>query len=123
MTCPRCQHENRASAKFCEECGTPVAAIAPAKPYAELKDENELLGRSLNEALDQQTATSDILKVISQSLTDIQPVLDAVAASAARLCEAFDAAIWRRDGDRVRLAAHHGPMAEERVGEFSLPIV
>src|SRR5437867_7830565 len=62
------------------------------------------------QAVDQEAATSQILKVISRSPTDVQPVFDAVAKSAARLCEAFDAAIFRRDGDRLRLVAHHGPI-------------
>jgi len=116
MTCPRCQHENRASAKFCEECGTPVAAIAPAKPYAELKDENELLGRSLNDALDQQTATSDILKVISRSQTDVRPVFDAIVESAQRLLRAHHRELLvrhlhhrvERDHRRSGLQSAHG---------------
>src|SRR5262249_26482021 len=62
------------------------------------------------EALEQQTATSEILRVISSSPTDIQPVLDAVAESAGRLCESFDTVVWLRDGDGLRLVAHHGPM-------------
>src|SRR5262245_16026279 len=68
--------------------------------------ENVRLFNETKEALDQQTATGEILRVISSSPTDIQPVFDAVAESAARLCEAFDAAIFRRDGDSLRLAAH-----------------
>ena len=55
--------------------------------------ENVRLFKELKESLEQQTATSEILGVIASSPTDIQPVLDAVAENAARLCDANDAAI------------------------------
>jgi GAF domain-containing protein len=55
--------------------------------------ENVRLFQELKEALEQQTATSEILDVIASSPTDIQPVLDTVAQNAARLCEAKDAVI------------------------------
>src|SRR4029450_3924203 len=62
------------------------------------------------ESLEQQTATSEILSVIASSPTDIQPVLDAIAESAARLCSAKDASIRLVDGNLLRLAAHQGPI-------------
>jgi two-component system, NtrC family, sensor kinase len=76
----------------------------------------------LHEALDQQTATSEILRVISSSPTDIQPVLEAVAENAAGLCESFDAYVFRRDGERLLLVAHHGPIRAKPTGQFSLPL-
>src|SRR4029453_11589404 len=64
--------------------------------------------REIREAAEQQTATSEILRVIASSPTDLQPVLDAVASSATRLCDASDAVIIRLDGPRFFLAAHSG---------------
>jgi len=72
--------------------------------YAKLEQRT----RELTEALEQQTATSDILRVIASSPADLQPVLDAVAENAARLCDASDAVILRADGDVLRIAAHFG---------------
>jgi two-component system, NtrC family, sensor kinase len=70
--------------------------------------ENVRLFNELKESLKQQTATSEILGVIASSPTDVQPVLDVVAESAARLCEADDAVIRRLDGNVIPLVAHYG---------------
>ncbi len=83
--------------------------------------ENVRLFQELTESLEQQTATSEILGVIARSPTDIQPVLDVVAANAARLCEASDAALWRTDGEKSWLVASHGSIPVPR-SEESRPL-
>src|SRR5262245_13169185 len=70
--------------------------------------ENTRLLNELRESLQQQTATADVLKVISRSLTNIQPVFDAIAESAARLCEAQFCYVFRYDGELIHFSAQHG---------------
>src|SRR5215472_106409 len=76
------------------------------------KTEIARLTRELYEAQDQQRTTSEILGVVARSRTDLRSVLDTVCQSAAQLCEAYDATIWRPDGDRLLPAAHHGPITQ-----------
>ena len=72
--------------------------------------ENVRLFQELKESLEQQTATSEILGVIASSPTNIQPVLDAVAESAARICGAIDSVIYRLDSDVLQASsAYFGP--------------
>jgi signal transduction histidine kinase/HAMP domain-containing protein len=73
----------------------------------------ETRNRELSESLEQQTATSDILGVIASSPTDIEPVLDTIAKSAAQMCSADDAVIRLVEHDGLRLAAHHGSIHVE----------
>ncbi|UBI78890.1 GAF domain-containing protein [Ensifer canadensis] len=73
-----------------------------------LERQIEQLKRELGEAIEQQTATSEILRVISISATDVQPVFDAIAKSAARLCEAEFCFVFRFDGELLHPVAYHG---------------
>jgi signal transduction histidine kinase len=82
--------------------------------------ENVRLFNELKESLEQQTATSEILGVIASSPTDIQPVLDTIAESAARVCSANDAAIRLVEQNVLRLAAHHGPIPMLATAELAI---
>ena len=91
------------------ESGTGKTAM-PQVSYTDLEEKLARAQRERDEALQQQTATAEVLRVISGSPTDVQPVLDVVVASAARLCEALDAIVFLRDGDVVVSRAHSGPL-------------
>ena len=87
--------------------------------YANLEQKVEDRTRELTESLEQQTATSEILRVIAGSPTDVQPVLDVVAERAARLCEAEDAIIFRVVGNHHQRVAKYGSIPAP---EFPVPI-
>src|SRR5262245_62033247 len=108
MQCPRCQQDNPSHAKFCLECGASVIGAAPiAARYADQKAEIETLRRSLTEADEQHAATSEILKVISRSPTDVRPVFDTLAERAMRLCDAKFSLICLYDGELLHIAVLH----------------
>ncbi|MCZ6563771.1 MAG: GAF domain-containing protein, partial [Deltaproteobacteria bacterium] len=78
--------------------------------------------QELREALEQQTATSEILQVIASSPTNLQPVLDTIAESAARLCKGEDVVIRLVEGGVLRVVAHHGSAPHTPYTLMELPI-
>jgi two-component system, NtrC family, sensor kinase len=97
-----------------------VIAIENVRLFQELQARNA----ELAESLEQQTATGEILRVISSSLTDVHPVFEAIAANAARVCEAGNANVYRFDGTLIHVEASYGYTAEELAavqGTFPMP--
>ena len=86
MTCPQCQQANPSYAKFCLECDVHLRSTGEGDPSGAPHAEME---RALTKAQEQQTATSEILRVISQSLTDLQPAFDTIVPNAVRLTGAL----------------------------------
>jgi signal transduction histidine kinase len=95
-----------------------VIAIENVRLFTELQERN----RQVTEALAQQTATSEVLGVISSSPTDIEPVMAAVVESAARLCEAQNAQIFRVEDGTMRLVARWGPVRSSLEAGQSRPV-
>ena len=129
--------------------GSPIGAIAVGRPEAGTFPENQITllrtfadqaviaienvrlfnelqmrNRELTGALERETATGDVLKVISRSAFDLQPVLDTVIATAARLCGAEHGHVYRYDGELLRFAAGHSTRPEmlDYLREHPVPI-
>jgi two-component system, NtrC family, sensor kinase len=113
MKCSQCLQDNLSHALFCLKCGVPLDGRTPiANSYADLKreieglkGENEGLRRSLDDAVEREAATGEVLRVISQSPTDVQPAFDSIASSALRLCDGIASFVFRHDGTLIHLAA------------------
>ncbi|HET8876549.1 MAG TPA: GAF domain-containing protein [Casimicrobiaceae bacterium] len=101
---------------------TQIALIKTFADQAAIAIENVRLFNETKEALEQQTAVAEILRVISSSPTDVQPVLDAIAERAAQLCDASAASMYLLDGEVLRHLASKGPSADPVSHVDALPI-
>ena len=91
--------------------------------YAGLEQKVEDRTRELSESLEQQTATSEVLRVISSSPGELGPVFEAMLSNAVRICDAKFGNMWVREGDNFRVVAIHGAPQEYRDAMFADPLV
>src|SRR5215831_15522572 len=88
-----------------------VIAIENVRLFTELQEKNQALTHAhaqVTESLEQQTATSEILRVISSSPTDIEPVLRTIVQNAQKVCGGYEASVFLREGNSLRLRARQG---------------
>src|SRR5262249_28296105 len=93
-----------------------VIAIENVRLFKEIQERNA----ELREALEHQTATSEVLGIISRSPTNVQPVLDAIVESAARVCGIDDVVLRLHEGNNSVLRAHFGPVPNPRAAAINI---
>jgi transcriptional regulator with GAF, ATPase, and Fis domain len=129
MTLARKWEKSRTRGRNLHLTGAKPRAGRTRKTRADLEQELKACRREiadarerLVEAMKQQTATSEVLRIISNSSSDIQSVLGAVAENAARLCDAKNARIWRLENNFLRLVASYGESSATIRGREGLPV-
>ena len=101
----------------------PMAARQLLSPIADLQEQVSALTRELAEARDQQTATSQVLRVISSSPGELQHVFQVILENATRICDAHFGNLWLREGEKFRIVAMHGAPPEYREFMFREPLI
>jgi signal transduction histidine kinase/putative methionine-R-sulfoxide reductase with GAF domain len=108
------RRRSRASSKLAKARSRKAETLKAVRHGSSSTSDTELarLTRELHEALEQRTASSEILAIISGAPADVQRVFDTIVASAVRLCGARMGAVFRFDGELVHLVAHHNYSSE-----------
>ena len=106
MECPRCRQWNRADARYCDECGTPLDVIGgPRGPGPADRD----VASVPSEASGQQRATNALLRAISRTTTDARPIFQTIAEEAALLCNAPRCLVFRVESEMIEVMAGTHP--------------
>ena len=114
-------HEHTFTQPLLRLATTLANSMGVALENARLFDELQSSNRHLAEALEQQTATSDVLRALSGSQTDLKSLLETIALNAAKVCGADDAHIYRVEGETLKEWTHRGPIPGLEDGEW-LPL-